>query len=448
VEKDRAADPRLQAAFAEEEYQGLQLAVRGRLLALAVIALWIPVENQFPEILFYYALLVGFAGVGVAPLLLHRARLDAPWTPYLLALLDVGLFTVAVLLPNPLERGTLPPPMRLRLGNEMYLFVFLTAPLLLYSPRLVLWTGLMAAAAWSVGTLWILSLPGSMGMVPRAQWANMTREEVLRVILSPNWVNVSYWGRLVVVLLVVSGILATAVWRSRRLVLRQVEAERERANLSRYFSPNMVDELAHSDEPLRGTRAQPVAVLFVDIVGFTATSARQSPDAVIAFLREFHRRMAGTVFAHGGTVDKYLGDGMMATFGTPRTSARDATQALRCARAMVHVIGAWNVDRGRHGEPPIGIGIGVHYGVAVLGNIGDERRLEFAVLGDTVNVASRLQELTRSTGTALIVSQDLIAAAQAEAALGPDDLSGLERIAPQPIRGREGTLDLWRLSSG
>src|SRR5262249_41056993 len=123
----------------------------------------------------------------------------------------------------------------------IYLFVFLTAPLLSYSPRLVLWTGLAAAVVWSIGAFWILSLPGSIGLMTRRQWADMTQDEILHVILNPHWVNVAYWGRLVVVLLVVSGILATVVRRSRRLVLRQAEAERARANLSRYFSPNMVE---------------------------------------------------------------------------------------------------------------------------------------------------------------------------------------------------------------
>src|SRR5262249_12706357 len=152
-------------------------------------------------------------------------------------------------------------------------------------------------------------------------------------MLDPFYVDPSRLGREVVVIFVMAGALATLVARSRRLVERQIDAERLHGNLARYFSPNVVAELARSAEPLRATRAQEVAVLFVDLVGFTAFGVARPPEVVIAYLREFHARMVGAVFAHGGTVNKYLGDGLMVTFGTPQPGPRDAAQALRCALA-------------------------------------------------------------------------------------------------------------------
>ena len=111
---------------------------------------------------------------------------------------------------------------------------------------------------------------------------------MLARLLDPYFVNLGQLGRQVILLLLFAAGLAVAVRRSRRLVERQADAERARANLSRYFSPSVVEELAASDTPLHATREQPVAVLFVDLVQFTAWSAHATPDAVIQLLRDFH----------------------------------------------------------------------------------------------------------------------------------------------------------------
>ena len=129
--------------------------------------------------------------------------------------------------------------------------------------------------------------------------------------------------------------LALAVRRSNALLISHAGIERERTNLARYFSPNVVEQLSRNDEPLKQVRTQNVAVLFADIVDFTAYADGRSPMEVIGTLRHFHERMEREVFRHGGTLDKYLGDGLMATFGTPFTSDSDAVNALRCAQAMI-----------------------------------------------------------------------------------------------------------------
>lgn len=181
------------------------------------------------------------------------------------------------------------------------------------------------------------------------------------------------------------------------------------------------------------------------MVGFTRLAAEQPPEAVIRLLRDYHARMAQAVFEHGGTLDEYLGDGIMATFGTPRPSGRDATNAVRAAGEMVRLVAAWNAERADAGAPPVRIGVGVHYGPVVLGNVGDALQLKFAVVGDTVNVASRLQELTRTLSAAVVFSQDLLDAARAEGGLAAADLDGLVAEPPQPIRGREQAIAVWTL---
>lgn len=217
----------------------------------------------------------------------------------------------------------------------------------------------------------------------------------------------------------------------------RMAAERARTNLSRYFPPSMVDILASRDEPFGQPRQQDVAVLFTDIRGFTAMSESMSPASVMEMLRGFHRRMEATIFEHGGTVEQYIGDAMFATFGTPDTGGHDATNALSCARAILATLEQWNAERAAQGEQPIGIGVGVHYGPVVLGDIGSERSMAFAVIGDTVNIASRLEGLTRRLDTDLVVSGALIERVREEANGGePVILEGFEDAGEQEVKGR------------
>jgi len=119
--------------------------------------------------------------------------------------------------------------------------------------------------------------------------------------------------------------------RTREIRHQRDDAQRMRANLARYFSPNLVDILAAQDEPLGPVRRQNVAVLFADIVGFTGLAERMLPEEVMETLREYHRRMSKEIFACGGTLEKFIGDAMLATFGVPHPSERDPGNALRCA---------------------------------------------------------------------------------------------------------------------
>ncbi len=219
------------------------------------------------------------------------------------------------------------------------------------------------------------------------------------------------------------------------------EAERKRASLARYFSPNMVDELMQTGGDLDTARVQHVAVLFVDMIGFTRISARLPSVEVIGLLREFLGFFEEAVFAHKGTLDKYLGDGLMATFGTPRPGERDASNALACAAEMAKQIVVWNAHRESEGLEPLRIGIGVHYGEVVLGDIGGERRMEFAVIGDTVNIASRLQDMTRTLNIAILASNTIVEAVRREGSGGT--LEGFRDLGDHELRGREGILRVW-----
>jgi adenylate cyclase len=272
--------------------------------------------------------------------------------------------------------------------------------------------------------------------------AAVSGDERLFNLISPN--SIAFGSRIqeIVVFMIAAVTLAVAVRRGNDLLIRHAAVERERGNLARYFSPNVVEELSRHDEPLKQVRTQNVAVLFVDIVGFTAFADARAPEEVVRTLREFHALMEREVFSHGGTLDKYLGDGLMATFGTPFAGAADASNALRCSQAMMAAVDRWNGERKTIGETPMRVSFGVHYGPVVLGDIG-VTCLEFAVIGSTVNAASRLEALTRTLDCALVASDDLVRCAKAEIGDADAVFRPLIAQAPQTIRGLENPIAIW-----
>ena len=439
-------ETRLQRAFATEVLRGLRLGFRARLFSLGVIAVWLGVQNPFPDFVYFWALLAAFILLVWFPYKHHQRGGSGSWYQYAYPLGDMVLLTFMLLFPNPLsDQLTYPAPVALRFGNEIYFFILIASTVFYYSPRVVLWGGFSAALAWSAGTLWIANLPGTVFFSGGRFRDLATAEEQLAYYFQANLVNLQLLVTQCIVFMLVAAVLAVAVWRTKALVLTHAQAERARSNLARHFSPNMVDELANMDEPLGAGRSQQVGVLFADVVGFTGFAETKEPNEVLNILREVHSLMAEQVFAHGGTIDKYLGDGIMATFGTPYKGEHDAANALACARGILEDAAKWNETRTKRGEPPLHIGVGVHYGLVVLGDIGDERRLEFAVIGDTVNVASRAERLTRELHVDLVASDDLVRTVRNDgesAAL----CEGLDEAPPQAIRGREESVPVWTMS--
>ena len=276
--------------------------------------------------------------------------------------------------------------------------------------------------------------------------ANLAPETVLRIIYDPQYLPLGPRIEEVLMILIVTGVLAVASWRVRRVVWRQARVERERGNLARYFAPTMVDALSRSDRPFASERRQEAAVLFADIVGFTGLVERQEPETVIGLLRDYHTHMEQAIFEHGGTLDKYLGDGLMATFGTPEPGTKDASNAVCAALTMRNRLQQWNEERGRSGDAPIRMGIGVHFGPVVLGDVGSERRLEIAVIGDTVNVAARLEALTRDLGAAIVISDSTAEALRRERCEWL--LEGFAKAeAVWHIKGRADPVAVWTLGS-
>lgn len=224
--------------------------------------------------------------------------------------------------------------------------------------------------------------------------------------------------------------------------------ERARANLSRYFSPKLVNVLASRDQALGEVRRQNVAVLFADIVGFTQMSEALTPEEVMALLRPYHACLETVVFEHDGTMEKFIGDAALAIFGAPDRGEQDATNALSCAFALLRGLQDLNAERISRQQKAIRIGIGLNFGPAVMGDIGTERNMAFAVIGDTVNVGSRLEALSRKLSCEIVASDSLIAEVRREMTPAADSLlKGFVASEPQELRGRVKKVSVWTYSS-
>jgi adenylate cyclase len=429
-----------EAALADSKREGLWLAVRARWVALAVIALTLPIMNPHWEVIYYIVSLGLFAVIGWAQLKVGKAGVSRP--ELFLMFCDLALLTFIAVVPNPWSPGGWPIGMQFRFNTFIYFFVLLATAPLAYSWRTVIAMGTWTAALWAVGVGWVWLQPETHAALAERVRAAVGSDVRMFALIDPTAIHIAARFQEIVVFLIVAVTLAVAVRRSNALLVSHAGIERERTNLARYFSPNVVEQLSKNDEPLKQVRTENVAVLFADIVGFTAYADGRSPAEVIGTLRRFHERMEREIFRHEGTLDKYLGDGLMATFGTPFPGASDAGNALRCAQTMLGAIDDLNRERRHRGEPPIRISIGLHYGQVVLGDIG-LNRLEFAVIGTTVNAASRLESLTREFGCAIIASDDLVQQARAETSSSDADFTHLVAQPPQAIRGLEQPLGIW-----
>ena len=235
--------------------------------------------------------------------------------------------------------------------------------------------------------------------------------------------------------------------RNRALVYdgaeASVRAERARQRLGVYVSEELTNRILETPELQLGGSRQPVAVLFSDLRDFTAYSERLPPERLVRELNAYLDAMVKAVRAEGGVVDKFIGDSIMVVFGLLDPAPYDACRAIQAAKAMHEALELHNTQRVAQGRPAFRQGIGVHYGAVVAGNIGNADKVQFTVVGDAVNLASRLEQATKEQGVDTLISADALAAAQATGMPGPwDQLLSKGRVA---VRGRQDDLEVFTL---
>ncbi len=274
-------------------------------------------------------------------------------------------------------------------------------------------------------------------------------------------VSLEFWLTGTISYALVGGLLSWHVHQTNRGIRKAVRQETDNLLLSRYFSPAIQREILSQNRragsandqgsPFDGAGARKnIAVMFCDLRGFTTAAEKLSPEEATAWLREYHEAMVNTIFEFGGTLDKFLGDGILATFGTPELTPAPAARAVQAALAMRTAMGRLNESRSRRGLPALRQGIGIHYGPAIVGNVGVPERLEYTVIGDTVNLASRIEGLCKQFGVDLLISSAVAARLLPGAEPGSSAATTLrlhdrfESLGLQEIRGRAEGVELLR----
>jgi adenylate cyclase len=223
-----------------------------------------------------------------------------------------------------------------------------------------------------------------------------------------------------------SGIVAVAIENSQLIERVRREAV-VLSNFQRYFAPDLARQIAGAEGEVQlGGAKRDVVVLFSDIRGFTPLSERMSPDEIASLLTEYFSEMVDVVFEHGGTLDKFIGDAVMALWGAPLARLDAADQAVRAAVAMQRRIDWLNAEWSRQGRQTIAVGIGINAGEVFAGNIGSDQRLEYTVIGDPVNTASRL--CSRAGAGEILLSEVLY-----RRLTNPPQVRALE---PIPLKGK------------
>lgn len=199
------------------------------------------------------------------------------------------------------------------------------------------------------------------------------------------------------------------VWVARRRIVRLARAaateQARRERLGRYFSPRVAERIAEAADRSGRVERREVTVLFADLRGFTALTRDMEPEDAADTLNGWLEAMVGEVFAEGGTLDKFIGDGLLAWFGAPLDQSDHAERAVRCALGMQAALAALNARRVAAGLPALRMGVGLHTGEAVVGDLGPDIRKEFTAIGATVNRASRIESLTKTLDAELLVSE-------------------------------------------
>jgi adenylate cyclase len=320
------------------------------------------------------------------------------------AIVDMALLTVTIWGFH-IEYGQ-PAAFYLKAPTFAYFFIFIALRTLSFSPAYVLLAGAAAALGWLALLLYALGAPGGTDLVTRDYVEYMTAAKIL----------VGGEVDKIVSLLLVSALLALAAMRSRQLLEQAATVHAAATQMARYFPPEVAEQLISADELLKPGQgeARQAATMFIDLRGFSRLTPLLTPKELIALVGDFQHLAVPIIQRHRGAIITYLGDGIMVTFGAVRPTNTYAADALRCTEALVDGVGLWITESCARGDCAPEVGIGVDVGTVICGTIGDEGKFEYAVLGDPVNRAAKLQAHTKAAGVRALTTRFALEQARAQ----------------------------------
>jgi adenylate cyclase len=323
-----------------------------------------------------------------------------------------------------------PATIYLKAPTLLYVFILIALRTLRFEAGYVLLAGASAILGWFILVAYALVTAGEM-RITRSFAEYMTSHSILIGAEVDKLVSFA----------AVTALLAIAVVRARRLLIEAATEAHAASELSRFFAPEVAGEIRSADMGLRPGDAvmREAAVMMLDLRGFTTLAARLPPAETMALLAEYQRRVVPVIQRRGGSIDKYLGDGIMATFGAARPSGSYAADALRVQQEVLDTMRAWNAERAARGGTPLGIGVAVATGPVLFGVTGDESRLEFTVIGDTVNLAAKLEKHCKVAGRPGLATAAALELARAQ---GLADAAGFDPLPGQRVAGVAAQIDL------
>lgn len=387
----RTLPPRVISAIRRQE-DGAEILVK--LIQLTVVLIWSTLYAVSPK----PVLASGFSPVPLALsayLVLNvigmvwALRLGLPdWAVYVNILIDVT--TLMVLIWSFHVQYGQPPSFYLKSPTLLYIFIFIAVRALRFQARFVIATGLAAALGWAAMTAYVIFSDPAHSMITRDYVHYMTSNSVLLGAEIDKIISI----------LVVSLILALAIRRAHQLLVRATAEGVAAHDLSRFFDRSVAERIRSADdtiEPGQGVRRQ-AAVVFVDIRGFTPMAADMSPDAVVSLLTAYENRIVAIIHDHAGVVDKFLGDGIMATFGAVTPSETFAADAIAAIDAIMDDARRWCDDDVLRVIDPARVNAACASGSVIFGALGGAERLEYTTIGAPVNLAAKLEKHNKETG--------------------------------------------------
>ncbi len=375
-----------------------------------------------------------YGAICIVRLTLAYLRMLPTWLIYLSVVIDMALLMGLIFSFHLKYAQT--AAFYLKVPTLLYVFLFIGLRALRFEARLVMFSGVCAAAGWTWLTYYVSTGRGG----PPNRTHNFIEYMTSNALLVGAEVDK------IIAILLTTAVLALAISRARHLLVRSVSEGAAARDLSRFFDPGVAARIRTAAMSIKAGEGElrDVAILSVDLRGFTRLSTELAPGEVMKVLQDYQGRVCPLITGNGGGIDKFLGDGILASFGAVAASPTAAADALRAADAVIEAADRWIAERQAAGLPPLTLGLAVSSGRVVFGAVGDGERLEFTVIGDAVNFAAKLEKHNKDEKTRAVTDSATYALAERQGYSPP---AARERRSSRRVGGVADLVDIVVLSA-